>query len=197
MLTYAVCCAVGYGDLVPTSWLGRMMSCIVSLSGIVVLALPIGIIGGNFAELYDDYVRLKNMRKGVTLETMDGEAMSAMFNHIDTDQSGTIDIFELKASFEEHGIKFDAQKLLFYFSEADRTGGGKLSLSEFVHMCQLLQVGGWVSKFGGLQAIEYAQRTHTRTSAFSPYTWLLNSICKCAKFLSSYLSQNPGPSQAP
>lgn len=43
---------MGYGDIAPTSWLGRWVACVVMLIGIIILALPIGVVGGNFAEIY-------------------------------------------------------------------------------------------------------------------------------------------------
>ena len=131
---------VGYGDLIPTSWLGRAITCVVMLSGIVVLALPIGIIGGNFAELYDEYKYNKKMAGKLHLETMDIQTMTDLFNLIDADGSDSVDIFELRAAFENHGLTMDGSKMLHFFGLADRAGGGKLSLSEFIHMCKLMQV---------------------------------------------------------
>ena len=131
---------VGYGDLIPTSWLGRMVAVIVAMSGIVVLALPIGIIGGNFAELYDDFKFAQKMGARLKLDTLDVEAMVALFQRMDSDGNEAIDIFDIKFIFEEHRMKIDSAKLLHYFSTADRLGTGKLTLSEFIFMCKLIQV---------------------------------------------------------
>ena len=117
-----------------------MLAAICALSGIVVLALPIGIIGGNFAEVYEAYKFQKKMGEKMHLDRLDVEAMTVLFNHIDADGSNSVDIFELKSAFENHGMKIDGPKMLHYFSKADKTGGGKLSLSEFIHMCKLIQV---------------------------------------------------------
>ena len=148
MLSYAILCccytaycAVGYGDLVPTSWLGRMIACMVALSGTVVLALPIGIVGGKFAEQYDSYARTKKMgQRKLNLDCMNDEAMTALFRLIDKGGTQSIDIFEVRQAFEDYGMKFDGAKLLHYFAQADRNCSGKLSLSEFIQLCQQLQV---------------------------------------------------------
>uniref|UniRef100_A0A061QR06 Voltage-gated ion channel superfamily n=1 Tax=Tetraselmis sp. GSL018 TaxID=582737 RepID=A0A061QR06_9CHLO len=43
---------VGYGDVVPLRWYGKIVGIIVMLSGILVIALPITVIGSNFADVY-------------------------------------------------------------------------------------------------------------------------------------------------
>eukprot|EP01138_Halocafeteria_seosinensis_P003701 gb/GECG01003784.1/.p1 GENE.gb/GECG01003784.1/~~gb/GECG01003784.1/.p1 ORF type:complete len:539 (+),score=62.73 gb/GECG01003784.1/:1-1617(+) len=45
---------VGYGDLVPTTLLGRIVGATLMLVGVIVLALPISIVGNAFSEVYED-----------------------------------------------------------------------------------------------------------------------------------------------
>ena len=40
---------VGYGDMVPFSWLGKVLAVLVMHAGVLVLALPITVLGANFA----------------------------------------------------------------------------------------------------------------------------------------------------
>ena len=47
---------VGYGDVVPTQALGKVMGGVVMMFGIVVIALPITVIGSNFATIYKKMV---------------------------------------------------------------------------------------------------------------------------------------------
>ena len=43
---------VGYGDMYPQSIYGYVMTVIVMIVGLVITALPIAIVGGNFADVY-------------------------------------------------------------------------------------------------------------------------------------------------
>ena len=49
---------VGYGDLVPKSDFGKVIGIFCCLSGIVILALPVSVIGSNFS-LYYSYAQAR------------------------------------------------------------------------------------------------------------------------------------------
>ena len=42
---------VGYGDVAPITFLGKLLGAFIAISGIIVIALPTGIITSGFAEL--------------------------------------------------------------------------------------------------------------------------------------------------
>lgn len=44
---------VGYGDMYPTTIPGYLATVIVMIIGITITALPIAIVGGNFATVYE------------------------------------------------------------------------------------------------------------------------------------------------
>ena len=43
---------VGYGDLVPSSGLAKCIAGIAALSGILIIAMPVAVIGSNFNDFY-------------------------------------------------------------------------------------------------------------------------------------------------
>ena len=48
--------SLGYGDMVPRTPGGLCVACVLCILGVGVLALPIAVIGGNFADLYAAYI---------------------------------------------------------------------------------------------------------------------------------------------
>eukprot|EP01083_Nonionella_stella_P039178 106569_1 len=50
---------IGYGDMVPQSVLGRIICVFTLFTGLLVIALPVIIIGGNFNEEYNKYIQHK------------------------------------------------------------------------------------------------------------------------------------------
>ena len=51
---------VGYGDMYPVSFIGRVIGVLCMFSGLLLIALPVIIIGANFQKQYAKYVALKN-----------------------------------------------------------------------------------------------------------------------------------------
>lgn len=51
---------VGYGDLYPTTLLGKLIGAVTILNGIIVLAMPIGVVGANFSA---EYYRVQEEKK--------------------------------------------------------------------------------------------------------------------------------------
>jgi len=71
---------VGFGDVVPQTTLGRIVGGITMLSGILLIALPIAIIGTKFQEAYDDYIAQQpHLNKPKSEARKQAEVKNAMY----------------------------------------------------------------------------------------------------------------------
>merc|ERR1711865_1321186 len=70
---------VGYGDCSPLSPLGKVFAVVAMLSGVLILALPITVIGSNFAKMVEMF-----------------EDDAAMYSMTDMDGDGLVDEMELR-----------------------------------------------------------------------------------------------------
>ena len=52
---------VGYGDVVPTTFMGKMIGCCCAVFGVLVIGLPIPIIGSSFNKFYKREKRWEKM----------------------------------------------------------------------------------------------------------------------------------------
>jgi len=66
---------VGYGDMVPNTWAGKLVAAICMVSSIVIMALPISVIGANFSRAWMD-------KKEQTSSGNDGRQLSYTFQNV-------------------------------------------------------------------------------------------------------------------
>lgn len=68
-----------YGDLYPTSPIGRTVAVVLMFTGIIIIALPVGVIGSSFSRAYEEMeAQLRAERLGNGRETPAGSNQVCM-----------------------------------------------------------------------------------------------------------------------
>ncbi|XP_046559697.1 potassium voltage-gated channel subfamily C member 3-like isoform X2 [Haliotis rubra] len=71
---------VGYGDFCPTSWAGYVVGVICSLSGILLIAMPIAIIASNFDAFYSNMPAAEQRIRRKRLNDIEAERLKLSYN---------------------------------------------------------------------------------------------------------------------
>ena len=111
---------VGYGDCYPQSLGGRVIATMTMLLGVLILALPITVVGSNFAKMVEMF-----------------EEDAATYTFTDTDGDGTIDELELREFLvkkrKEGVLRRDIDtRVSSLMNKYDPQGNGTLSVPEFI-----------------------------------------------------------------
>ena len=125
---------VGYGDFFPQTPLGRTLVSAAALSGVVIIAMPLAIIGSNFNEQWsgrDLQLMVSRLRLLLIEQHMSVTDVFAVFSAIDNDQSGTIDFAEFKDALEKLDIGLTANTLRKVWRKLDEDKNGNIDYFEF------------------------------------------------------------------
>merc|ERR1719240_1701010 len=80
--------------------------------------------------------------------------MQDAFYSIDTDQSGSISMSELKGMWHQLGVELDQEVLNAMFAEADVDQSGKITLAEFLSStCMWISANEAAETFAGISAL--------------------------------------------
>ena len=115
---------VGYGDCFPITILGKFIAVVAMLSGVIVLALPITVLGSNFAQISEMY-----------------EEDAAQFAFQDYDTDGHIDEEELRdflrSKRREGKLRVDVDtSIASLMAKYDPDQNGYLTMDEFQRLQQ-------------------------------------------------------------
>ena len=135
--------SVGYGDIYPLTWWGRVTCVYFMVTGIMYTAIPLSIVGNNFAKLWLDRERLsiiKVAKRRILDMGVTAEEMINLFEIFDKDKSGDIGVPEFKSFIAALNLglnEYDTVKLFRAF-DTDKTGN--ITFNEFYSAMKTAQM---------------------------------------------------------
>jgi hypothetical protein len=126
---------VGYGDLVPVTDVGRSITSVVILLGVLCMAMPIAIVGYAFTETWRNRTRILvvgRMRDRLHQWGYCEDDLRLMFRKFDVDDSLELDLeeFEKMVATMRLGLGHSTVLRLFNVFDVDRSGA--LDVEEFI-----------------------------------------------------------------
>lgn len=134
-LTVVTMTTVGYGDTTPDTVAGHLITSLLTLFSILYTAMPIGIIGNAFTQIWQDRDRILLMTKTRCHLLSSGytaKDLPAIFRQYDGTGEGELDFEEFWLMVQDMNLGLNEQRAAEVFESIDRDGGGKLDEQEFV-----------------------------------------------------------------
>jgi len=126
---------LGYGDFYPVSVLGRLIVCLLVLCSALYMAIPLGIIGSAFSEVWSDRFRIlltERTRKRLQQAGYHARDIPFLFEQFDSDRDGCLDMDEFRTMVDFMQVGFNGMRVIELFEMFDSDGSGAIDDREFV-----------------------------------------------------------------
>mmetsp|Transcript_22609 Transcript_22609/g.51561 ORF Transcript_22609/g.51561 Transcript_22609/m.51561 type:complete len:551 (-) Transcript_22609:13-1665(-) len=127
---------VGYGDVTPTTVVGKVLTSLTIILGMLYMAMPLTVVGQAFQTVWDSRDQifvLEKARRRLRQLGIEVQFMRRVFDCADVDGSGTLEAEEFHIVVQDIlglGLSPYASKRLFHFFDED--GSGSVDFLEFV-----------------------------------------------------------------
>mmetsp|Transcript_259 Transcript_259/g.604 ORF Transcript_259/g.604 Transcript_259/m.604 type:complete len:650 (+) Transcript_259:51-2000(+) len=134
-MTVVTMTTVGYGDLTPeTPWGYAITTCLL-VGSVLFMAMPIGIVGNAFTEVWKDRDRIllnhrfqdQMIQRGYTAEDI-----SMLFKEFDVNKDGQLELPEFLCMLKEMQLGIREERIVQLFESIDKDGSGGIDAKEFV-----------------------------------------------------------------
>lgn len=126
---------VGYGDMVPQTTAGRMVVAGMAISSVLYMAIPIGLIGNAFNEVWSDRDRIilvQRARYCLTQWGYGAESISQLFKDHDDNGDGELNLTEFRKLMSEMRVGLADRAITKLFEVFDSDQSGFITDVEFV-----------------------------------------------------------------
>eukprot|EP00930_Biecheleria_cincta_P095878 TRINITY_DN87778_c0_g1_i1.p1 TRINITY_DN87778_c0_g1~~TRINITY_DN87778_c0_g1_i1.p1 ORF type:complete len:624 (+),score=94.53 TRINITY_DN87778_c0_g1_i1:86-1957(+) len=136
-LTIVTVTTVGYGDITPKSTAGICVISVLTMFSILYTAMPIGIIGNAFTQIWQDRDRILLMIKTRDILVQSGytaKDLPSIFRAYDSSGEGQLYFDEFFLMVQDMKLGLTEQRAVEVFESVDRDGGGTIDEQEFVRL---------------------------------------------------------------
>jgi hypothetical protein len=126
---------VGYGDVYPVTTGGRLCIIVLIVVSVLYMAIPLGIIGGAFTQVWQDRDRvlvMQRTRDRLTKWGYSPEDIPLLFEMADEDGTGEVDIHEFQDLIKSMKIGLSEERIAMLFNSFDEDASGLIDAREFV-----------------------------------------------------------------
>jgi len=126
---------VGYGDVVPKSSPGTILTCLMVICGVLYMAMPLGIIGSAFCNIWNDRDRIlliQRTREQLKRWDFTPTDIPVLFNIVDKDGNGRLCFREFVDLLRQMRIGLAEKRMMQLFSTLDVDDSGEIDAQEFV-----------------------------------------------------------------
>jgi len=134
-LTIVTMTTVGYGDITPSQAAGSIVVSVLVVSSVLYMAMPLGIIGQAFTEVWRDRDRILLMKRAKQSLSNWGYKPSQiphLFQMFDDDGSGELELHEFQEMMSAMRIGLSQERVIQIFNSIDIDCGGSVDSSEFL-----------------------------------------------------------------
>mmetsp|Transcript_10488 Transcript_10488/g.23848 ORF Transcript_10488/g.23848 Transcript_10488/m.23848 type:complete len:687 (-) Transcript_10488:53-2113(-) len=128
---------VGYGDVVPITFVGKFMISALVVVATIYTSIPFGIVGGSFSQVWTDRDRLLLMHR-TRLRLLESgiapEDFPALFRLFDHDGDGELSLDEFAALLKQLRVNMSRRRILDLFRVFDLDESGTIDGNEFVRV---------------------------------------------------------------
>ena len=129
---------VGYGDVWPKTDLGRAVTGMAMIFGVLFLSMPLAIVGNNFVSIWDDRKRLvfvEKFKKSFNrLEGITRAELIQAIEEMDADGSGTISFAELRTFMHKLKLRMSLPAMRQLWTALDKHNSGEIDCKDFAQL---------------------------------------------------------------
>ena len=128
---------VGYGDVVPATDVGKAVTVLAIVCGVLFMAMPITIVGNSFARVWEEKEAIKvvlKMQELLLMRNLQAKDVLHVFTEFDRDGDGSLDIQEFKLALSIMGVTLTPDRMRKLFAYFDQDHNNMVDCLEFCNV---------------------------------------------------------------